>query len=44
VLAGKTEAIVTIPQIGAAGGNIYVTVTRKGFKESNRIIILVPAE
>ncbi|MGK0468923.1 hypothetical protein [Clostridium sp.] len=31
-------ATATIPQLGAAGGNIYVSVTSEGFLESNKLI------
>ncbi|MGH4139883.1 hypothetical protein [Clostridium sp.] len=32
------RAIATIPQLGAAGGNIYVSVTSKGLLESDKLI------
>ncbi|MBU3190332.1 hypothetical protein K9O30_01605 [Clostridium bowmanii] len=31
-------AIATIPQLGAAGGNVYVSVTSKGLLESDKLI------
>ncbi|MCR4436449.1 MAG: hypothetical protein QHH06_11770 [Clostridiales bacterium] len=44
VAANKTEATVTIAQIGAAAGKVYVTVTSKGMVESNRVAVDYPAE
>jgi len=41
-IANKVEnditAIATIPQLGAAGGNVYVSVTSKGLLESEKLI------
>ncbi|TKI58597.1 hypothetical protein E8L90_26130 [Brevibacillus antibioticus] len=37
VAAGKTEAVVSVPQLGGEAGKVYVTVTEAGKKESERM-------
>ena len=40
----KTETTITIPQLGATAGSVYVTVTNKGKIESNRTQVDFPGE
>ena len=42
--AGKTEATVTIAQIGSSAGSVYVSVTNKGMLESGRTKVDYDAE
>jgi hypothetical protein len=42
--ANKTEATISISQIGANGGSIYVSVTSKGMKESDKVEVSFPEE
>lgn len=44
VLAGKTEAIITIPQLGVDAGIIYVTYTKLGYTESDAVDKTYPEE
>lgn len=44
VSSPKTEATVTIPQLGTAGGSIYVSVISKGRFESSRTKVVFSAE
>ncbi|SFF46174.1 hypothetical protein SAMN04487969_14326, partial [Paenibacillus algorifonticola] len=44
VAAGKTEAIVSIAQIGAAETKVYVSATEAGKLESDRLEVTVAAE
>lgn len=44
VSGGATSAPISIGQLGAAGGHIYVTVTRPSYSESRRIVKSFPAE
>lgn len=41
---GKTEASITITQLGKTGGSIFVTIATKGLLESNRVEVSFSAE
>lgn len=44
VAGSKSEATVTVSQLGTAAGSVYVTVTGKGMLESSRVKYDYPAE
>lgn len=44
VPSNSVEATVSIKQLGAKGGSVYITITSKGYGESNRIKVDFPAE
>lgn len=44
VQSNQSEVTVNVPQIGAAAGNIYVSVTSKDENESDRTAVAYPAE
>ncbi|MFE5323402.1 hypothetical protein ACFQ88_32445 [Paenibacillus sp. NPDC056579] len=44
VSSGSTSATVSVNQLGALGGHIYVTLTQPSYSESRRIVKSFPAE
>ena len=44
VAANQSQAVITIAQLGAAGGEFYFTVTNSGKTESNRVAVTFTAE
>ncbi|MDQ1911859.1 hypothetical protein RAC89_15755 [Paenibacillus sp. GD4] len=44
VPSGATSAVLSVAELGADGGHVYVTVTRTGYSESRRVVKSVRSE